>query len=454
MKSREATAHHPDTRKRGLAVRYLLVTWLLVVSAVAFIDRTNIAVAGVEISKEFRMDNTQLGWVFSAFLVGYAAFQIPGGIFVRRHGARNVLTLSIIWSGTFVLLTALLPSTIPGALAGLVAMRFLMGAGEAIMYPAMNQFVERWFPMNERGKANGIIFGGIGLGSGLAPPVATAIILRFGWRILFWCSGILRLMVGAVWFLFSRNTPEEHPYVSRKELELIGAGREDKPQGAAVPSAPAGLAGKSKPSIPWGRMFGSKETIGLTASYFTFGYVSWVYFSWFYIYLAQVRHLNLKTTALYSMFPFIAMALGSLIGGVISDWISRHYGARAGKSFFPAFALALTALLLVLGSYAHSAVTATVVLALGAGALYLSQSSYWAVSADFGGEHAGMVSGIMNTGCQIGGAVTASLTPLIAVHFGWNASFLTATTLAALGALAWLVVNPKARLSHSAAAAA
>jgi ACS family glucarate transporter-like MFS transporter len=453
VKSSEVSVNHLDTKKHSLSIRYLLVTWLLVVSAVAFIDRTNIAVAGVEISKDFHMDNTQLGWVFSAFLVGYAAFQIPGGIFVRSFGARHILTLSVMWSGTFVILTALLPSNTSWALFGLVGMRFLMGAGEAIMYPAMSRFVERWFPMSERGRANGIIFGGIGLGSGSAPPVATAIILHFGWRILFWCSGLLRLLVGVVWYLFSRDTPEEHPAVGRKELELIAAGRDDKRASVAAASAQAGLPAKPKQAIPWGRLFASKETLGLTAAYFTFGYVAWVFFSWFYIYLAQVRHLNLKTTAFYSMFPFIAMALGSVIGGFISDWISRHYGARAGKCYFAAFALALTAVLLLIGSHAHSAVIATIVLASGAGALYLSQSSYWAISADFGGEHAGMVSGVMNTGCQIGGAVTASLTPIIALHFGWDASFLTGASLALVGALAWLIVNPAARLAHSDAAA-
>ena len=125
---------------------------------------------------------------------------------------------------------------------------------------------------------------------------------------------------------------------------------------------------------------------------------------------------------------------------------------RAGRCFLPAGALFATAVLLSAGSRATEAPTASLVLACGAGALYLSQSSYWSVTADHAGELAGVVSGAMNMGGQIGGAVTATVTPLIAQHFGWNAPFLTATTLAALGALAWLVVNPKARLIHTAGA--
>jgi ACS family glucarate transporter-like MFS transporter len=85
---------------------------------------------------------------------------------------------------------------------------------------------------------------------------------------------------------------------------------------------------------------------------------------------------------------------------------------------------------------------ASVILAGGAGALYLSQSSFWAITADIGGPFSGSVSGFMNMGGQLGGAVTASLTPFIAVHFGWTISFLVAAALAFLSSAAWLLVDP------------
>src|SRR5580658_7538690 len=163
---------------RGLPVRYLLVVWILILGAIAFLDRTNIAIAGVQIGRDFQIDNTHLGWVFSAFLVGYAAFQIPGGVLARRFGPRRVLALGLVWWGAFTALTALVSPHVAGALYVLLLIRFTLGAGEAILYPCANQFVERWFPIPERGKANGIIFGGSGLGSAVAPPLITAIILR------------------------------------------------------------------------------------------------------------------------------------------------------------------------------------------------------------------------------------------------------------------------------------
>jgi ACS family glucarate transporter-like MFS transporter len=89
------------------------------------------------------------------------------------------------------------------------------------------------------------------------------------------------------------------------------------------------------------------------------------------------------------------------------------------------------------------------VLAGGAGALYLAQSSYWSVTAGIAGRSAGSVSGVMNMGAQLGGAVTSSLTPLIAVHYGWAASFLVAAGLALCGSLAWLLVDPDRQLTLS-----
>ncbi len=146
------------------------------------------------------------------------------------------------------------------------------------------------------------------------------------------------------------------------------------------------------------------------------------------------------------MLPFLGMTIGSLGGGVVSDWVAQRFNLRLGRCILPALAMALTAILLVLGSRAEQAETAGVVLALGAGVLYFASSCFWAVSANFGGEYAGVTSGIMNMGAQIGGACTASLTPLIAAHFGWHMSFFVAAFFAVLGALAWLMVDPKSVL--------
>jgi ACS family glucarate transporter-like MFS transporter len=419
-------------------IRYLLVLWLFVMSAVAFLDRTNISIAGVHISREYAVDNTHLGWVFSAFLIGYAIFQVPAGLLARRIGPRYVLTLGMAWCSIFAALTALVPPTLRGALLVLALVRFGLGVGEATMYPAASQFVARWFPVGERGKANGLIFAGVGIGAGLTPPLVTGIILRHGWRAAFWFSAVIDVTVSLVWYLAARDNPAEHPLVGEAEKVRI-AGVQNQSSPSVVRVEPTRDA---KRSIPWTKIFTSKEVFALTMSYFAFVYVAWIFFAWFYIYMAQVRGLNLKASAVFSMLPFIAMTIGCLGGGAVSDWIAARFGLRAGRCLLPALSLGLTAILLVTGSRAHSAASAGVTLACGAGVLYISQSGFWAVSADIAGENVGVVSAIMNMGGQLGGACSASLTPLIAAHIGWEMSFVTAASIAAVGAAGWLIINP------------
>jgi MFS transporter, ACS family, glucarate transporter len=433
----------PKQKSRVFQIRYLLVVWLFVLSAVAFLDRTNISIAGIQIGREFAIDHTHLGWVFSAFLIGYAVFQIPAGLLAHRYGSRLVLTFAALWWAIFTVLTAIVPPSISGALIILVLVRFALGAGEATVYPATSQFVERWFPTRERGKANGIIFAGVGVGSGITPPIITVIILHYGWRASFWFSALIGIVVGAVWYLSARDTPEQHPWIHDDELTLI----RETDNLNKIKIATGSKSHPSKRIVPWARICRSKEIIALTLSYFSFGYVAWIFFGWFYIYLAEVRGLDLKASAVYSMLPFVGMTVGCLLGGITSDWISRRFSLRLGRCMIPAFSMALTSIFLVLGSRAERAETASLILAGGATILYVGQSCFWAVTADFAGEYTGLVSGIMNMGAQIGGACTASLTPLIAAHFGWKMSFFAAAFLALLGAFAWFFVDPKRTLS-------
>jgi len=420
-------------------IRWLLISWLFVLSAVAFLDRVNISIAGSLLASDYHLSKIQLGWIFSAFLAGYALFQTPGGRLADRLGPRSVLALGVVWWGVFTALTAAVPANVGFALLALMSVRFLLGAGEAVIYPASNQFVARWIPSTERGLANGLIFCGVGVGAGLTPPFITYLMLKHGWRSSFMVCAVLGLLAGLVWYLIARNSPQEHPLVSSNELVRIQSG------------LPAWIAANKRSLISWERMLQSREVLALTLSYFSFGYVAWIFFSWFYIYLAEVRGLNLKASALYSMLPFIAMAVCSPLGGVASDVITRSRGARAGRSGVAVFAMILAAVFLVLGSSAENVRIAVLVLAGGAGALYLSQSSFWSVSADIGGLSSGSVSGFMNMGNQFGGMITASFTPWIAARLGWKAPFFVAAALCLCGALAWLFVDPSRRLDSAGA---
>ena len=419
-------------------VRWFLVFGLFVLSAVAYVDRINIAIAGNSIAAEFHLTNVQLGSLTSAFLIGYALFQTLGGWLADRLGPRRVLAVGVLWWGIFTALTTAVSAKIAFAIFNLAAMRFLLGAGEAVMFPASNQFVSRWIPTQERGIANGVIFAGVGVGAGVTPGLISYIMVHYGWRWSFWASALVGLIAGTAWYLFARDTPEQHVYVSAAELQHIQAGR-------TVKTSATSKSGDGR--IPWSTILASKEVWAVTLGYFSFGYVAWIFFAWFFIYLRNVRGLDLKASASYTTLLFLTMAACSPLGGAISDKLSKMYGKRIGRCGIAVFALSLTAIFLAFGSQVHSARLASIVLAGGAGALYLSQSSFWSVTADIASSSSGSVSGFMNMGNQIGGALTASLTPAIASRLGWTVPFYVGAGLAAMGAAAWLFVNPERTLS-------
>src|SRR5262245_48621894 len=124
---------------------------MFAISAIAYLDRVNFSIAGPAIKDEFHLDNIRLGWVFSAFVAGYALFQAPGGRLADRFGPRNILTVGTVWWAVFTALTAMVPSTLAGAVVVLMVVRFLLGIGEAVVYPASNRLVAAWIPSHERG---------------------------------------------------------------------------------------------------------------------------------------------------------------------------------------------------------------------------------------------------------------------------------------------------------------
>jgi ACS family glucarate transporter-like MFS transporter len=423
-------------------VRWFLIFWLFLLSAVSYLDRVNISIAGGSIVDAYHLTDVQLGKVFSSLVAGYALFQTIGGYLADRFGPRRVLTGGVIWWGIFTALTAIVPPNIGGALFLFMAVRFLLGAGEAVIYPAANQFVARWIPVRERGIANGWIFAGVGAGAGLTPPLITYLMIHYGWRSSFWVCAVIGFFAGGVWFVAARDTPAEHPRVSPSELATIQSGlkvTQTRPTHSDEPNA----------LVPWTRVVRSREVWAITVSYFCYGYVAWIFFSWFYRYLAKVRGLDLKASAFYSMLPFLAMLGCCLLGGLVNDRLTKWRGPRVGRCALAAFAMGVAGVFIAFGSEVQSVRLASVVLAGGAGALYLSQSSFWSVTADIAGASAGSVSGFMNMGGQMGGALTGSLTPWIAARYGWTASFLVAAALCLLGALSWLAVDPLKTLTQT-----
>ena len=251
-------------------VRWALIFWMFVMSAIAYLDRVNISIAGSAIARDFHLDNVHLGWVFSSFVLGYALFQAPGGRLADRFGPRRIVALGVIWWGVFTALSASVPA-MDGVLWVMIGVRFALGMGEAVVYPASNRLVAKWIPSNERGIANGLIFTGVGAGAAVTPPIIRYILENYGWRWSFWFSAVVGLLAGLIWYLIARDIPEEHPWVDRQERELIEAG---------LPQAPE--QHDSHKTLPWSAIFLNKDLLAMTASYFAYGYAAYIFFTWFF----------------------------------------------------------------------------------------------------------------------------------------------------------------------------
>ena len=416
-----------------------MVGLALTIAAVAYLDRSNISIAASFLKRDLALTDVQLGVVFSAFVLGYALTQPLAGRLADRYGAYSVIAIGIFWWSVLTALTAMIPAAFTGAFATLLAVRFILGVGESVIFPASNRLVANWIPSQERGLANGLVFAGVGLGAGIAPPLITTVMLEHGWRWSFFVTAGIGLVALVVWLVVARDSPEGHFMVRRAELDYIEAGKRSE-------TAAAHAAGRSDEIASWRSIILNRQVMLLTLSYFCFGYVAYIFFSWFFVYLSTVRGLDLKSSGIYGMLPFIAMAIASPFGGWLSDRLAVRYGRRIGRCSVAAIGMAGAAIFVAGATQVVDVRLASLVLAAGSGALYLAQSAFWTLSADLGRSSAGSVSGVMNMGGQLGGVVVASLTPILAAHIGWSGSFIFTAGMALLGAVAWLFIDPNAAL--------
>jgi ACS family glucarate transporter-like MFS transporter len=185
----------------------------------------------------------------------------------------------------------------------------------------------------------------------------------------------------------------------------------------------------------------------LVLSYSCLGYVAYLYLSWFYLYLVNVRGFDSLRGGLYASTPFLAMLIGCPLGGWVTDRLAVKHGITQGRVMAGMAGMVFAGCAIAVGGFADSALTAIASLSLGAGCLYFAVGAYWASTTDLSKAHAGTLSGLMNTGANVGGAISPSLTPWIAAQWGWPISLATAGAIALIGAAFWIWIKPGDGLS-------
>jgi len=406
-----------------LPVRSRVLGFAFLLAVVTYLDRVCISAAAPSIMEELHLSVLQMSVVFSAFTLSYSLFEVPSGWLGDVKGPRRVLTRIVLWWSAFTMLT--------GAAQGfrsLVVIRFLFGAGEAGAFPNIARSFSRWFPPRERGRANGVMFLGSRLGGMLSAPVALVLIARWGWRESFVVFGLVGVVWAAAWYAWYRDRPEEHPAMTAAELAVI---RDDADRRGAGERT------------PWALLLRSRNLYAICAMYFAFGYGLYFYFTWLPTYLIRVLGFSQFGGGLFAALPFLLAGIADVVGGWLTDSLSRRFGLRVGRCHL-GFAAFMTCAALVFASQLPlPAVAKAVLLAFALASADLALGACWAVPIDIAPDHAGVITGCMNTLGNLGGLVGPIVVGIAVDRWGsWTFPFYITASVYALGALAWLAVDP------------
>jgi ACS family glucarate transporter-like MFS transporter len=400
--------------------RWAWVALLCATATAAYLCRVNISVAGALAMQELGLSQVQMGWVFSAFGLAYAVFMTPGGFLADRWPTRRVLEVASWWwvaSNALQVLVGggLLAGSLASTLTMLLVLRFVLGVGQAPVFPATARGVALWVAPESRARANGFVIASIALGSVIAPPLVTAVMLRWGWRAALGVSSLPALGTALAW-------------------RIVGE--------PAAPTAPGPAAARSAggSALP----LRSRSFVLLTLSYSLQGYVGYIFVYWFYLYLVQVRHFDFLSGAFLSSLPWLLSIVSIPLGGWLSDRIAARRGLGTGRRAVPLVALALAAVFLSLGARTTNGYAAAVSLALSTALVLSVEGPFWTTATEIAGGRSGLAGGIMNTGCNIGGLVSPALTPVLAATIGWERALHVAAALAVVAAVLWLGIDPAA----------
>jgi MFS family permease len=362
-----------------------------------------------------------MGWVFSAFTIAYAVFEVPSGWLGDTIGPRKVLTRIVLWWSAFTVATGAVWNYV-----SLLIARFLFGAGEAGAFPNMSRSLSRWFPVRERGTAHGIIFLGSRLGGAITPLLVGPMIAFAGWRQAFWTFGVVGMIWCVFWWRWFRDDPAQHPDVSPEELRVIREGQ--------TPEHAKRLRLDSLLNL---------NLLWISLMYFCFGYCLYFYLTWLPTYLRDGRGFSSAQMNVVHTIVLLSAAAASILGGRITDYLTRRHGLRVGRAV-GAVSLPLSGLALTIAALADSPVIAAGAMVLAASAGDLCLSASWAMCHDIGGDAAGTITGIMNTFGNIGGAISPVVVGYAVEWRGsWSIPLLIAAGVAVVGGVFTCLIDTR-----------
>jgi len=426
---------------RPTTIRWRIMVMVAVVNMLPSLGKISLSVTAKGIQDEFQISTATLGWILSAFPVGYALFQVPGGWAADRYGPRKVLTLAMLWYSLFLAVMAVMPQ-LPSRWVGLAwsfaTIRFLVGAGEAFTLPNSAKVVGSWMSTGKLGLGISFTTFGIGAGGALTAIFIAWTMHHWGWRTSFWLCGVIGTLVALGWGLCVTNRPEEHPSVNAAELALL------RPRVEVAYWRPTRNLGTGRP--PWRNIFSSGSVWCLLLSYGCRAYTMWFFDTWFFIYLVRERGLTIVRGGLWTATPYLAILLLSPLGGVVSDLAVSKFGRRRGRQSAVWLGMACSATLLWTGCHTTNNTIAILLVAGAAGFNMFAAVNWWATCIDLTPNFSGSLSALMNMCGALLGWVAPVLTAYIATSLGWVRALDLVAALSVTSGLLWFFVNADARL--------
>ena len=430
--------------KSPSSIRWRMLVLLMALCFLNHFNRASMTSAGDErLMKQFSISPEAMGWVYSAYLLVYTIFMVPGGLFIDRFGPRVALMLMGFGTAFFCAVTGAVGW---GFLAAgqvwvtLLVVRSMMGLFTTPLHPGCARAASHWFPLEQRVLANGLITGAALLAYAVVHPVFGALIDLVDWQRAFLISGACTALLTVVWAVFATDHPWQHRRVNDSEREFItGPAAEDAPksdQTTQPRQASEILSGL-------GPLLRNRNVILLTLSYAAVGYFQYLFFYWMHYYFDEILRMGKTESRLYAGLPNLAMAVAMPLGGWLTGYAQRMLGYSRGRTLVPRTSMLVSAGLLLLGIFATDTFWIVLWFTLSLGVLGLCEGAFWTTAVETGGVRGGTAAAIMNTGGNGIGLLAPILTPLVSAKLGWTWGISLGAMVGVLGGACWWWIVPR-----------
>lgn len=414
----------------GFRVRRVLLALIFAFAFTGYVQRTSVAVAAQRMMPELGLTQVQVGWLFTAFLITYSVFQLPGALAGQWLGGRRMLSAIGVATVVASIATGVAPALATGGalFMGLLAARSLLGVAQAALFPVGAGMIRAWFPVRTWASAQALVVTGLWSGAAVTPPLVAWLMEARGWRWALVVTSVPSLALVTLWYVYARDRPVDHTGVRAAEQhELAG----NPPPAPGPPVTARRLL----------RVLRDPPILRLTASYFIMNYVFYLVTFWSFLYLVQERRMSVLESGALAALPLVSAGVAAGAGGWLADRLRARFGDRIGMRIVPLVALPTSAVFLYLTVRAANPYWAVAALCLGFACVEVTEGSYWGATMRRAPDDTMAATGVLNTGGNLGGVVATPIIAALSSSYSWTVVFATGAVLAVAAAGLWLWID-------------